>query len=151
MELEESRPKRVRRKKTQAVVPPIKRDVNAGIRVKKALELRSLGHTYEEIATRVGYASKGACWTAVQRELGRSLHEPTEDVRTLELLRLDMMLVRQLATAVDGNDVSASYATANVLAIMQRRAALLGLDAQKDQVMAAQVLIREYKVPTEAV
>lgn len=57
----------------------------------RACELRSRGMSYRAIARELDYASMGGAYKAVQRALADIVREPAEDVRTLELERLDEM------------------------------------------------------------
>jgi len=89
------------------------------------LELRKAGLTYAAIGERLGMSESGA-WRAVMRALKRlmeRINEQAEDVRTLEVQRLDDLLetlwpYRHKPAYVD-----------RILRVMERRARLLGLDA----------------------
>ena len=76
------------------------RDVNAAIRVQQALLLRTMGHTYDEIANRCGYDSRGAAYHAVQRELQRNIATSVDDMRLEECLRLDALLKTYMPRAL---------------------------------------------------
>lgn len=99
-------------------------DVNAAVRAGKALSMRQLGYTYERIAEQCGYKDRGAAFHAVQRELKRTITPIAEDVRELELTRLDQLLTVFYAKALKGD----GWAMDRVLRIMERRTAYLGLD-----------------------
>ncbi|WP_327132001.1 hypothetical protein OG311_13505 [Streptomyces sp. NBC_01343] len=71
----------------------------------EAAELKTQGLSYQAIADRLGYASKSGAWEAVRRALKAIVEEPAENLRQLELQRLDAELVRlsaleEAATAV---------------------------------------------------
>lgn len=138
-----------RAKKTQDGKPPVvTRDVNAAVRAVAALQLALEGHDYQTIATRAGYASRGAAFNAVQRELKRLIQHPAEEVRRMEIARLDGLLTIYLPKAMAGD----GWSFDRVLRLMERRAGLLGLDARPDQQLAAgQTLIRQYDANVEAV
>ena len=123
------------------------RDVNAAARACKAISLRKLGYTLEEIATRAGYGDRAAAHRAIQRELQRTMREPADDLRQLESARMDELLKTFMVKAMKG-DVKAAEL---VLKIGERRAKLLGLDMTTDAPLVAQVLIRQYAADTEAV
>ncbi len=89
-----------------------------------ALELRLTGETYRQIAVTLGYAGPAGAYKAVQAALKKYGREMAEDVRALELARLDELLGAQWPGAMDG-DVQAGNL---VLKIMDRRAKFLGLD-----------------------
>lgn len=91
----------------------------------KALHYRKMGLTYAEIAERLGMRSSQTAWSAVESALRRMLQEPTDNVRKLELGRLDAMFIPVYINACRG-DLAALGAALN---IMTRRARLLGLDA----------------------
>ena len=91
----------------------------------KALHYRKTGLTYAEIAERLGMRSSQTAWSAVESALKRTLQEPADDVRNLELGRLDAMFLPVYINACRG-DLAAVNAALN---IMTRRARLLGLDA----------------------
>lgn len=91
----------------------------------KALELRKAGATYQQIADAIGYASPTGAYKAILSALKRTLQEPADAVRKIEIERLDVALFAIWRRVRDGND----YAIDRFLAIEKRRAALLGLDA----------------------
>jgi hypothetical protein len=128
--------------------PHVARDLNAAARVLTALDLAIQGCDYRTIAERAGYASKGAAFNAVQRELQRTFQHKADDLRTLEAQRLDALLQSMMPKALAGD----TWSVDRVLAIMERRARLFGLDIQASQAAAAaQTLIRTYDAETEAV
>lgn len=128
----------------------INRDVNAAQRASLAVKLRAQRLTFEEIAKRVGYASPGACRNAIMRELQRCAVQDVEEMRAEEGRALDQLQAAVWPLAVPDNDGAQSkkkvnfYAVDRVLAIMERRARLFGLDAAKDSnVIAQAVVVRE--------
>lgn len=102
-----------------------RRIVNAE-RQAQALQLRRAGAAYDEIARQLGYTKMGA-WKAVASALKKTLQEPADDVRKLELERLDRLLLAIWNRAIQGDD----DAIDRVLKITDRRAALLGLNVNK--------------------
>lgn len=114
-----------------------------------ACRLRRDGHSFEAIAAALGYATKGAAHRAVQRALLAIVREPAEDLRTLELERLDYLYLKVLkilekrhiviqhgkVVTHEGvpveDDAPTLSAVAHLLKIQERRAKLLGLDAPK--------------------
>jgi hypothetical protein len=92
---------------------------------RRALELRRAGATYDQIAASVGFAGRSGAYKAVMATLKAMLREPAEEVRLLELDRLDAMLLGLWAGAKSGDIKKAEL----VPKIMDRRAKLLGLDA----------------------
>ena len=59
---------------------------------RKALELRKAGVGYVAIAKQLGYAGPSSSFKAVNSALKRTLQEPADEVRRLELERLDALL-----------------------------------------------------------
>lgn len=99
--------------------------VKAVERQLKALELRKAGVTYVRIAEALGYANPMGAWKAVNAALKKTLQEPSDDLRKIEVERLDAMLFALYPSAMKGMQ----GAVDRVLKIMERRAKLLGLDA----------------------
>ena len=93
----------------------------------QALELRKRGMSYTEIGQAIGISMQGAS-ECVRRALERlrvEAKESAEDVRELELERLDKLL-RIAQTAADQGELAAID---RVLRIQERRSRYLGLDA----------------------
>src|SRR5438105_6695556 len=57
----------------------------------EALRLRSRGWTYQRIADELGYHDRRTAYRAVEQALRETLQEPADDLRKLELDRLDRM------------------------------------------------------------
>jgi len=100
-------------------------EVEDAEKTRQALELRKAGLTYEAIASRLGYANRSGAFKSVERGLRSILREPADDLRTLELERLDTVQVGLWQKARTGDVQSID----RLLRIMERRAKLLGLDA----------------------
>ena len=96
---------------------------------KKALELRKAGVSYVDIANTLGYKTSSGAHNAVKKMLRRTVQEVADDVRRLEVARLDALILAIWSDAAKGDDSKID----RVLKIMQRRADLLGLDAPKRQ------------------
>lgn len=94
-------------------------------RAAEALRLRKRGLTYEQIADQLGYAGPSGAYRAIHQALHKTLQEPADDVRALEVTRLDALLDALWDAALSGKWLAVD----RVLKIMERRAALLGLDA----------------------
>lgn len=111
-------------------------------REREALELRRAGVTYDVIAERLMYANKGGAHKAVQRALKRTLQEPADELRALELDRLERLQVAVWPKAMRGDVASID----RVLRIAERRSKLLGLDLppprDRSDVVEAQGLIQ---------
>ena len=123
----------------------INRDVNAALRASEAVRLRSQKLTYDEIAKRCGYASAGSCRKAIMRELQRVIVADVETLRSEESVALDALQAECWTLFEDKENKGRLFAVDRILAIMERRARLFGLDApvHGSNVAAAQVVIRE--------
>lgn len=93
----------------------------------KAIRLRTMGATYEQIATELGYANKGGAYKAVKAGLHEAVVESATEMRVVQNEKLDMMVARCLAAFLNGD----LDQVRNILAIEKRRADLWGLDASK--------------------
>ena len=89
------------------------------------MELRGQGWTWQRIADEVGYASASACKTAFDNAIKRTMQPVADEVRTLELERLDRFLSYLWDKIEQGDPVAIDKG----LKIMDRRAKYLGLDA----------------------
>lgn len=97
----------------------------------QALNLRKAGLTFDQIATRLGYNDRSAAAKAVRRSLAATIQEPADELRRLEVERLDAMLAALWPKASNGQWLAID----RCLAIMDRRAKLLGLDAPSRRVV----------------
>lgn len=100
--------------------------ISAVERQRQALELRKRGMSYSDIAAAIGYKSPSGAHQAVAHALKKTLREEADGLREMEAERLDALLNAVWDKAMRGN----KDAVDRVLRIMERRARLLGLDAQ---------------------
>jgi hypothetical protein len=111
----------------------------------EAIKLRLAGVDFDTIAARLGYASRGAACTDINRALEQAVAEQTASADVLrheELQRLDR-LQAGLWTAAAGGDTKA---VDSVLRIIDRRCKLLGLDApQRHEVITMDAVEAEIK------
>lgn len=122
-------------------------DVNAALRATQAVDLIAAGYTYAEAAPIAGYASSGACWNAVHRELDRTRFEHADDYRKMHVRRLQRLRKVYMPKAEAGDGWSAD----RIVRFDEREAQLLGLDLQPAET-ASQNVRREYTgIPVEAV
>lgn len=91
--------------------------------VMRAYELRRDGMSYKDIA-KVLLVAEGTVWNWIKAELERTAQEPREEVRKIEVERLDY-LYSKLKPRIDQGE---SQAINSALKVMDRRAKLLGLD-----------------------
>lgn len=109
--------------------------MNEQKRIVKALELRASGATYLQIAEYPWPDAESGMLYAGDRHNARraivtafekTVKEPADEVRQLEVQRLDMMLLGLAKKGLFNGNVQAVTAG---LSLMARRAKLLGLDA----------------------
>lgn len=91
----------------------------------EAFELRAAGMTYQQIADQLQYNDGGAARKAVMRVLERTVPDSMEYVRRMEVRRLDALWRPLYVQALRGDRLAAD----RCIKIMERRAAMLGLDA----------------------
>ena len=89
------------------------------------LELRKTGATWRQIAEAVGYTHASAARKAYLRAYDRTLQAPADELRDLELERLDRLQMAYWKDAVEGNIKAADY----VLKVIQVRARIIGIEA----------------------
>ncbi|MFE3004232.1 MULTISPECIES: hypothetical protein [unclassified Streptomyces] len=123
------------------------RSLTTAQRDAEAARLRTQGWTYQRIADHLKFKQRADAYNAVKRVLDATVREAGEDIRALELERLDRLeaaanevLERQHVTVSNGRVVSLNDAPLpddgpvlaaidRLLKIQERRARLLGLDA----------------------
>ncbi len=90
---------------------------------RKALDLRKAGLNYERIAATL-QISKSRAWQLVNRAIKEITAESAEELVKLEAARLDDMFRAMWVSGMEGK----GWAIDRLLAIMERRARLFGLD-----------------------
>lgn len=95
----------------------------AAWRKARAVELAIAGRTYEQIAAEVGYANRGTAYKVVQKALRSRTVAAVDELRSLEVDRLDALQASLWPDAMAG-DVPAVSACAK---IVTQRCRLLGL------------------------
>lgn len=128
----------------------------------EAAKLRSEGKTYDQIAEALEFSDRSLARRAVERALAATVREPADELRQLELIRLDALWVEAVKVMttehitvnngrvieVDGvplkDDAPTLQAIDRLLKIMERRAKLVGLDSPtKVEVLSVDALDRE--------
>lgn len=96
-------------------------------RAAQMLELRKAGMTYDRIGEALGVSKQAVhkSVTKALREITSKAAESAEEIRNLELIRLDAMLAGLWAQAARGNPGAIDRA----LKIAERRAKITGIDA----------------------
>jgi len=125
------------------------RTIDTAERDAECARLRARDHTYQQIADATGFTSASGARFAVERALARTITEPGEELRRIELMKLDALaraawrvlearhyLVSQgrLIRLEDGappleDDGPVLQAIDRLLKISERRSRLLGLDS----------------------
>lgn len=77
--------------------------MTAAERAREATRLRTMRISWDTIATRLGYASRGAAYNAVQREIKKIPREAVNELRNVELESLDRMESAAIGAALAGN------------------------------------------------
>jgi hypothetical protein len=103
--------------------------VRATDRAVRCLQLVRDGRSYEEVAEAVGYSHRSSTRKAVLRTLESHVMQGVEELRELEGDRLDALQAALWGKAMAGD----LRAVDSVLRIIDRRVALLGLRANKQQ------------------
>jgi hypothetical protein len=128
----------------------------------EAAQLRAEGKTYDQIAETLDFSDRSLARRAVERALAATVREPADELRQLELIRLDALWVEAVKVMttehitvnngrvieVDGvplkDDAPTLSAIDRLLKIMERRAKLVGLDsATKVEVLSVDALDKE--------
>lgn len=123
------------------------RSADTAARDAQATGLRSRGYSYQAIADALGMHDRSAARKAVERALLATIAEPCEELRRLELMRLDTMAVSAWAVLDTPHPVVSDgkimvhvgavltdprpvlHAIDRLLKISERRSRLLALDA----------------------
>ena len=98
----------------------------AAARRARAVELRTTGLTYAQIATELGYAHRGTVYRVIAEALKKQTAEAVNELRGLEVERLDNIQLALWQKAMEG-DVPSAMA---VVRCIMSRCHLLGLDGQ---------------------
>jgi len=94
----------------------------------RAVELKTSGYTYTQVADELGYSSRGTAYNIVAKALREQTTEAVADLRHLENARLDALQAALWNAAMTG-DISAVVA---VVKIVQARVHLNGLEPVRD-------------------
>lgn len=116
-------------------------------RVEQIMSMRRQGWSLRAIAASlVPPLSAMGVKKIIDRELAEMVFEDTTAVRKLELARLDELQTAHHMNAVGGDQ----FATTQVLAIMDRRARLSGINAADKSIVAAVVSTDDPRASLEA-
>lgn len=118
----------------------VARLIDARQREAEVLKLRRDGLSFDEIARRLGYSDSSGAYRAFKRVMDRTIQEPADELRRVELARLDYYLKCLQPAIAKGR----GYAIEKAIMIQDRRARLLGLDAPtKHQVTVSDTMAAE--------
>jgi hypothetical protein len=95
----------------------------ARVKRARAVELLADGGSYDQIAREVGYSHRGSAHRAVSKALAERETEAVDQLRRVELDRLDRLQAAMWSRAMDG-DVRAINM---ILRVIDQRVRLLGL------------------------
>lgn len=101
------------------------RRLDTALRRREALAMRQRGKSYQEIADALGYSSRSAASTDINKMIKELPQENAHHLRKIEVERMDQLLDAMWDKAMKGD----GWAVDRCLKIMERRAKLLGLDA----------------------
>jgi hypothetical protein len=104
-------------------------DEEAAARQAQALHLRSRGRTLRQIADELGYASTGAAHDAIQAALARGPRATVDEMRQTMAAQLEHLQAIVGGLAEDAESDKQLDAVKTMKALMERQAALMGLDA----------------------
>ena len=113
------------------------RRILAKERQRQALELRLAGVTFDRIAETVGFRSPQAAYDSVKRAMAAIPRPAAEELRALDLERLDRLLLTIWPRAL-GGDVN--YIDRS-LRILSQRARLMGYDVNPEPGVSGQQLL----------
>lgn len=97
--------------------------MTAAEKAREAANLRIQRYSWDTIAKRLGYNSRGSAYSAVQRHIKNIPREAVEELRNLELESLDVAETA-LSDAINAGDTQAINA---MLKVKEQRAKLVGL------------------------
>lgn len=95
----------------------------------QALRLRAAGSSYDHIAQELGYANRSGAYKAVKKALRDTVARPAEELRQLELARLDGLLGAVWPIATNPEHPECLKAVDRVLRIIDEQSRLTGLVA----------------------
>src|SRR5665811_1261661 len=86
----------------------------AAARRVRAVELKTAGYTYAQVADELGYTSRGTAYNVVAKALREQTTEAVTDLRELENARLDALQMALWDAAMTG-DISAVVAVVKIV------------------------------------
>ncbi len=114
------------------------KDINSRERMNLALSLRKAGATLDAISQQCGYGSRSSAHKAIKRAMAELPRENALELRELEVMRLDELLLSYWQRAK--KDINAAHL---VLKIAEQRAKLLGLFATPESIETPYIIVQE--------
>jgi hypothetical protein len=99
----------------------------------RCVELAAQGLSYDEIAKAAGFANRGGAYKAVSAALRAQQAEAVDELRVLELERLDALQRSCWDAALEGDIPSVD----RVLKVIAARVRLLGLDQNQNKTVSS--------------
>lgn len=103
----------------------VTRRIQAMEKQRRALEMRKAGATYHAIAQAVGYGDASAARKAIERAIADVIQEPAQEVRTIQIERLNHMLLTLWPKVQAGDERAIDTA----LRVMDKLDRLMGTDS----------------------
>ena len=100
------------------------KEIDNAKRNAQIITLRYLGKSFEQIAREMGFNDRGNAYRAYKKAMENNVIEAPEEIRAIEIQRLDRMTETLMEQLENGNFKIIPY----LLHVMDRRAKLLGLD-----------------------
>jgi hypothetical protein len=98
-----------------------RKKITQTVKQAEALKLRIAGATYEEIAQALHYATRSGAYKAIKEALRKTIQEPADEVRQLELARLDALLASVWTQATAAGEPRQMEAVDRALRIQAQR------------------------------
>ena len=118
------------------------RNVLAAVRVQAAIKIfLEERPTWDEIAARAGYASRGGAHDAVMRELDRCITHDVTELRTQELYMLSQLQARCYKACLDEKNKDWTWAVDRFVSVSKRKSELMGLDIPVDNALTANIVV----------
>jgi orotate phosphoribosyltransferase-like protein len=115
----------------------------AAARRVRAVELKTAGYTYAQVAEELGYSSRGTAYNVVGKALREQTSQAVADLRDLENARLDALQAALWDAAMTG-DIEAAVV---IVKIVKARVRLNGLEPARDGLGGAGQTPRTLVVP----
>jgi hypothetical protein len=96
----------------------------------RSVELVLQGHTYDQVAAEVGYANRGTAWRTVSKALAEQKEQAVDELRALEVARLDYLQTK-LLDGIEAGEVKSINAAVRIILARSR---LYGLDKPSEPV-----------------